>query len=98
MKYTFLIGLLLLLSGCGTTAVTLQLPKQETEKVEKDCQDEEDFAYANGLVMARRVLSEEKMLVEAGVQTEQRTCEQVADDLFEEGIPIANGTYKLNHE
>jgi len=53
----------------------------------------ENFGYANGLVMAARILGEQEMFIKEGHinKNEIKTCEQVVDDLYEMGQPVASG-------
>jgi len=69
------------------------------EGIEKMCQPSEDYAYANGLAMAQRILSEQNMLAAIELEygsdgvpheTEVESCEQVVSDLYDQGYKIIN--------
>jgi len=73
-------------------------PPAEIENKAEICADAEDFGYANGLVMAGRVLGEQKFLNSQGWQGGNKTCEQVVDELYNQGHPVASGEYKFNRD
>ena len=79
----------------------LSLPKCEPwDGGDYWCEPYVDWGYANGLVMAKRIVAEKEMVKSLpGSQKDGWTpldleeCRQIIDDLYEIGHPTASGNY-----
>ena len=56
---------------------------------QKKLKEYQDWGYANGLTMAKRILKENEQFRERGWEDEILTCEQIVNDLYEAGYQKA---------
>ena len=63
---------------CSVRPVEVRL-----EGLEKMCSIYQDWGYANGLAMTQRILGEQSMLESMGLSHDDKTCEQVAEEMYD---------------
>lgn len=75
---------------CKKSEMKIIINDSLIEKLYQDkLKEYQDWGYANGLIMAGRILGENKWLVEIGWETEVLNCKEVVDDLYEAGYQDA---------
>ena len=68
------------------------------------CQPYIDWGYNNGLVMAKRILSDQNMIaameenIYGYMKSEVESCEQIVNEIYEIGHPVASGKIPFKAE